>query len=133
MVCIITSEQTESTDPKHPNALAPNKRSYHTIIPGMSVKDGNLHSSFGVMGGFMQPQGHVQVMLNMIDFGMDAQEALDAPRFCIQPADNGPTCIEAGVKQEVLEKLIAMGHQLHPTPLEGNDRALMGRGQIILQ
>jgi gamma-glutamyltranspeptidase/glutathione hydrolase len=68
-------------DPQHPNVVVPGKRPFHTLIPGMVLKNGKPYLSFGVMGGDNQPQGHVQALINLIDFGMDVQQAGEAPRF----------------------------------------------------
>ncbi len=121
-----------SLDPAHPNALAPRKRPYHTIIPGLLTRlDGSLYAPFGVMGGFMQPQGHVQVVVGMLDDGLDPQQALDRPRFCIESgAAGGVVALEAGLPGALAPGLAARGHPLRPD-VGGAGRALFGRGQII--
>jgi gamma-glutamyltranspeptidase/glutathione hydrolase len=93
----------------HPNRLAPGKRPFHTIIPAFVTKDGQPWLSFGVMGGAMQPQGHVQVLLNLLEFGMDLQEAVDAPRFRHY---SGTTVAIENLPPDVADKLRAMGHTL---------------------
>ncbi|HEY5657970.1 MAG TPA: gamma-glutamyltransferase, partial [Myxococcota bacterium] len=108
-----------SLEPGHANVYAPGKRPFHTIIPGFVMKDAAPLMSFGVMGGFVQPQGHVQILVNMIDFGMNVQEAGDAARFVhsgsSQPTgdamrDGGQVELEAGVPRAVAEALRARGH-----------------------
>ena len=116
-----------SLDPAHPNALAPAKRPYHTIIPAMATRGGELWLSFGVMGGFQQPQGHLQVVVNMVDFGLDPQSALDALRFSVQfPAG---VALEEGLPESTISDLRARGHQI--TLVKGYDRYIFGGGQII--
>jgi len=121
-----------SLDPNHPNALSPNKRPYHTIIPGMMTReDGSLLAPFGVMGGFMQPQGHAQVVINMIDDGLDPQAALDRPRVCLEPGTaDGRVALEEGISAETVSTLKKMGHDAYS--VSGYARSLFGRGQIIL-
>ncbi len=121
-------------DPKHPNALAPGKRPYHTIIPAMATReaDGSLFATFGVMGGFMQPQGHVQVFTAMVDSGLDPQAALDLRRFCIGDGTaNGEIALEDGIPESVRVDLAARGHRIGH--VSGWERSLFGRGQIILR
>ena len=92
--------QLFSMDPNHPNVYAPGKRPFHTIIPGFVMKDGKPWEAFGVMGGGMQPQGHVQVLTNQIDFGLNVQEAGDASRWQHESAQEptGTGVTEGGVK-----------------------------------
>lgn len=119
----------------HPDVLAPRKRPYHTIIPALitNIADGSLHSVYGVMGGFMQPQGHVQVMLNMLAFGYHPQAALDSPRFCLAAPDDERTdrtvWVEEGISDATVEGLRRLGHKIEV--LNGWKRAVFGRGQII--
>lgn len=121
-----------SLDPEHPNALAPGKRPYHTIIPGLITRaDGSLWGPFGVMGGFMQPQGHVQVASALFDDGLDPQSALDRLRFCIEPTiAGGAVSLEAGLPDALVHGLARLGHPLVPD-LAADARGLFGRGQVI--
>ena len=127
-----------SLEDGHPNAYAPRKRPYHTIIPAMvtNADDDTLHTVFGVMGGFMQPQGQVQVLLNMLAFKYHPQAALDAPRFCIGPGmpgadDDGfdTVHLEEGISAEAAEKLKQLGHDVKI--VQGFKRGMFGRGQVI--
>ncbi|EME46548.1 hypothetical protein DOTSEDRAFT_51997 [Dothistroma septosporum NZE10] len=122
----------------HPNILAPNKRPYHTIIPALltNISDQSLHSVYGVMGGFMQPQGHVQVLMNQLVFGYSPQAALDAPRICIGAGmpDAGDVMdrtvyLEDGISEETVEGLRKLGHKVEV--VKGGSRSLFGRGQVI--
>jgi gamma-glutamyltranspeptidase/glutathione hydrolase len=93
----------------HPNTLAPGKRPFHTLVPAMVLKDGRPWLSFGVMGGDMQPQGHVQVLLNLIEFGMNVQEAGEAPRF--RHSSNG-LALESAISPEARFGLNDRGHRV---------------------
>ncbi len=114
-----------SLDPDSDNCLAGGKKSYHTIIPGFLMRDGEAVGPFGVMGAFMQPQGHVQVLVNTIDYHMNPQEALDAPR--VQWIGDKHIQLEREAGPEIAEALAAMGHEVEVI----DDRINMGRGQII--
>jgi gamma-glutamyltranspeptidase/glutathione hydrolase len=126
-------------DPDHPNGLAPNKRPYHTIIPAMTAKEGELHASFGVMGSYMQPHGHFQVLVNLVDLGMAPQQALDMPRWRLavqggglgaqQPG--GLVLMEKGWDFATMAELTRRGHRL--APVDGFGRSTFGGGQIILR
>jgi gamma-glutamyltranspeptidase/glutathione hydrolase len=118
----------------HPNALAPRKRPYHTIIPAIitHADSGELYASYGVMGGFMQPQGHMQVASFLIDHGDDPQVALDRPRFCIADGTaGGKIALEEGIPVKTMTALAQIGHEIVPT--SGHERAIFGRGQVILR
>lgn len=114
-----------SLDEDSDNCLQGGKRSYHTIIPGFLAKDGRPIGPFGVMGGFMQPQGHVQVVVNTVDYGMNPQDCLDAPRFQWQGGKK--IQLEQAVPAAVAEDLRHRGHEVEVV----SDRIAMGRGQII--
>ena len=114
-----------SLDPDSDNCLAGGKRSYHTIIPGFMLKDGEAVGPFGVMGAFMQPQGHVLVAVNTIDYHMNPQECLDAPRM--QWVGGKHIQLEREVPAHVGKKLAEMGHEVEVL----NTNISMGRGQII--
>lgn len=116
-----------SLDEKDANALKPGKRSYHTIIPGFLMKDGKAVGPFGVMGGYMQPQGHVQVVMNYVDFHLDPQQSLDAPRW--QWMRDNTVTVEAGFHAEMARKLQRLGHQVQ-TELSVSG---FGRGQMIVR
>ncbi|MBT2689098.1 gamma-glutamyltransferase family protein [Bacillus sp. ISL-47] len=111
----------------HYNCLEPGKKTYHTIIPGFLTKDGQPVGPFGVMGGFMQPQGHVQVIMNMIDFHLNPQAALDAPRW---KWVNGKTVeVEPHFPDHIAQALVRKGHQI----VKRVDSLSFGRGQIIVR
>lgn len=105
----------------HFNTYAPHKRPFHTIIPAFITKDGNPYMSFGVMGGATQPQAHAQIVINMVEFGMNLQEAGDAPRILHQGSsqptgevmtDGGSVYLETGVDYEAIRELVKMGHNV---------------------
>lgn len=132
-----------SLDAHHPNALMPGKRPYHTIISGLITRSSQneeapsepkeeLYACFGVMGGYMQPQGHVQVVVGLIDDGLDAQAVLDRPRFCLLDGEaGGGVALEEGTPVEVMSSLASMGHPVSPATDER--RVLFGRGQVIVR
>lgn len=141
-----------SLDPNHPNALEPRKRPYHTIIPAMVTRPSQraersdegssrseveaggelLYASYGVMGGFMQPQGHVQVLSALVDHGLDPQSALDLPRFCIDVEESGGrVALEDGIPSSTVSGLKKMRHPV--SMVSGFERSIFGRGQVILR
>ncbi|MDH3735086.1 MAG: gamma-glutamyltransferase, partial [Gemmatimonadota bacterium] len=109
----------------HANQVAPGKRPFHTLIPGFITREGEPYAAFGVMGGSMQPQGHTQVVLNMVEFGMDPQQAIDAARFRHMgglrvAVENMTPQLEAG--------LTALGHEIIPW-----ERTSYGGGQMVVR
>jgi gamma-glutamyltranspeptidase/glutathione hydrolase len=114
----------------HPNCLAPGKRPYHTIIPAMATKDGALWACFGVMGGFMQPQGHFQVISAMVDDGLNPQEALNRSRWQLYSGTSDSALwLEEGIPVATMSRLADMGHVVRP--VSGHMRGYFGDGQII--
>ncbi len=117
-----------SLDPQHSNRLEPGKLPYHTLIPGIVTQAGELWASYGVMGAMQQAQGHLQVLANMIDFGLEPQQALDAPRFSIRLGEG--VAIEDTTNAGVAEDLASRGHRMMVMPPQG---IYFGSGQIILR
>ena len=115
-----------SLDAAHPNALAPGKRPYHTIIPGLATKDGELLYCYGMMGAFMQPQGHLQLISNMVDHGMDPQQAINALRFMV---GNDQALVEEGINPDIARELQLRGHKLGL--MAGRSRVSIGGAQVI--
>ncbi|MFP4491571.1 MAG: gamma-glutamyltransferase family protein [Spirochaetaceae bacterium] len=113
--------------PDHPNRIGPRKRPYHTIMPGFITRNGEALGPFGVMGGFMQPQGHLQVACHMIDYNSNPQEALDAPRWQWSGANR--LLLEEGFAEDVATELARRGHET----LVDTASSSFGRGQVILR
>lgn len=114
-----------SLDPNHPNRIEPRKRPFHTIIPAMVFRSGKLWMSFGVMGGAVQPQGHVQVLVNLIDRGMNLQQAIEAPRF--RYVSGRRVIMEDELTEALIKRLIERGHERVSAP-----GLSMGGGQAIM-
>ncbi len=110
--------------PGHPNQVAPNKRPFHTIIPGFLTQNGQPWGSFGVMGASMQPQGHVQMVVNLVDYGLNPQAALDAPRWRFMEGNR--VLLERSLPQAVVQGLRDRQHQIQ-------QGGFFGRGQMILR
>ena len=129
-----------SLEPEHPNALEGGKRPYHNIIPGMITHTGELYASFGIMGGYMQPQAHLQVLSNLVDYQHNPQQALDMPRFCLNinggggvgaEDPGGEVYLEKGFSFDDMATFKRRGHRT--TPISGRQRAVFGGGQVILR
>lgn len=119
-----------SLDPAHPNAVAPQKRPFHTIIPGFLTEGDRAIGPFGVMGGHMQPQGHVQVVVNLQDYGLNPQAALDAPRWQVRMTPQSTEVwLEQSVPRSVVLGLMDRGHRVR---LMAEGRSF-GKGQLILR
>jgi gamma-glutamyltranspeptidase/glutathione hydrolase len=116
-----------SLQPGHPNQVAPGKRPFHTIIPGFLTQGNQPLGPFGVMGGHMQPQGHVQVVVNLMDYGMNPQAALDAPRW--QVTTGKTVILEQTVPRSIV---LSLEHQGHEVYLSAEGRQF-GKGQMILR
>jgi gamma-glutamyltranspeptidase/glutathione hydrolase len=119
--CLQNRGQLFSLNPNHLNKLEPHKRPFHTIIPAFLTKNSKPVFSFGVMGGDFQPQGHAQVLMNIIDFGMSVQQAGDQPRVRhhesstptgIKMTAGGSVTLERHISQDVKQKLAGMGHNI---------------------
>jgi gamma-glutamyltranspeptidase/glutathione hydrolase len=115
-----------SREPGHINVVEPHKRPFHTIIPAMAFKDGEFFMSFGAMGGAVQPQQHVQIFLNVVEFGMNAQQAVEISR--INHGSELSVTVEPGIDEAVLTQLEAMGHEIRRITTRGS----VGGAQLIM-
>ena len=115
-----------SREPGHINVIEPHKRPFHTIIPAMAFKDGEFFMTFGAMGGAVQPQQHVQIFLNVVEFGMNAQQAVEIPRINHQDGLN--VTVEPGIDEAALAQLEAWGHQIRRRTTRGG----VGGAQLIM-
>ncbi len=123
-----------SLEEGHPNAIAPGKLPFHTIIPAIATHadTDELYATMTNMGGFMQPQGHMQLLVNLERHGMNSQEAVDAPRFCIRDGKGeGKVFLEDGFGDQTLSRIKDMGHNVENGLIKGFSRSLFGRAQII--
>ena len=125
-ICLQSRGALFSLQEGHVNILEPHKRPFHTIIPAMVFKDGEFFMTYGVMGGSMQPQGHVQVLLNIVEFGMNIQESIEAPRF--RHFSGLRVMLEPEINAEIRNRLEALGHQI----IQHNQGAYGGGQGIIL-
>jgi gamma-glutamyltranspeptidase/glutathione hydrolase len=119
-----------SLDPNHPNRFEPGKRPFHTLIPAMVFKDGKLLMSYGVMGGDIQAQGHVQMLINLIERGLNLQQAIDAPR--VRYISGRGVMMEESLTQPVIDALLKRGHERVLPPAGVMHRTFMGGGQAIM-
>ena len=115
-----------SREPGHINVVEPHKRPFHTIIPAMAFKDGEFFMTFGAMGGAVQPQQHVQIFLNVVEFGMNAQQAVEIPR--INHGSGLEVTVEPGIDEAALVQLEAMGHEIRRRTTRGG----VGGAQLIM-
>jgi len=118
-----------SLDPKSPNLIASGRRPRHSILPAMALRDGRPEFVFGCMGGMMQPQGHIQLMVNVLDAGMGLQEAIDAPRYRI--LDGVDVAVDDGLDPEVIADLEQCGHQLKSSEKLPLGSSFKGSAQMI--
>lgn len=121
-----------SLDAQHPNALEGGKRPYHTIIPAMLTKDGAFVAALGIMGGFNQPQAHMQAVNALIDDALDPQSTLDRPRWCLSNGTGDSLlAIEEGFSHKTLAELARLGHRIQP--ISGYERGIFGGGHILMR
>ena len=132
-ITLTNRAQGFSLDPASPNVIAPGKRPLHTIIPAIATRGDALELCFGVMGGEYQAMGHLQFLTRYLDYGMDLQEAMDAPRFMVGPS-TGEVEVESGVSAQTRAALAAMGHRIvdAASPIGGSQAVAVGQGGAVL-